>query len=166
MKRIEYLDILKGIGIVLPELSNKNRKLYFIIMGIIGLLFTGWSGVTCNMINSTYTPNYPIVFIVALMATCSVVLLAYTINRNKVLSWLGINSLAIMLMHEPVKRVMIKLYSMFVNISMDILRESIIQSIIITIITIITLIPIILFVNKYTPFVLGKKNSNKLPSFK
>lgn len=49
-------------------------------------------------------------------------------EKPDVMAWF--NSLAIMLIHEPVKRIIIKLYSMAVNIPMDTLRESILHSLI------------------------------------
>ena len=155
-KRLEYIDILKGIAIVLVEL-NRKRSILLFVSALFCIIPIWFMNVTCNMLSCYYKPNYPILFMIALWATCCVGLLSYVIKKNRMLSWLGSNSLAIMLIHEPVKRIVIKIYSMVINIPIDILRESILQSLIITSLVIILLIPIVLFINKYTPFLLGKK---------
>ena len=74
---------------------------------------------------------------------------------------LGMNSLAIMLLHEPIKRIVIKLYSVFSTSSVDVLRESLLNSLVITILTILIRLPIILSVNKYIPVLLGKSPHKK-----
>ena len=142
--------------LVLPEV-NRKRSILLFVSALFCIIPIWFMNVTCNMLSCYYKPNYPILFMIALWATCCVGLLSYAIKKNRMLSWLGSNSLAIMLIHEPVKRIVIKIYSMVINIPIDILRESILQSLIITSLVIILLIPIVLFINKYTPFLLGKK---------
>lgn len=119
------------------------------------------SGVTCNMQSCSYSPCYPVSFMVGLLGFASIYVIAYCLQKNTILSWLGMNSLAIMLMHEPIKRIVIKIYSLFFNISVEILRESLLNSMVITILTILILLPLILFINKYTPILLGKSLHKK-----
>lgn len=59
-----------------------------------------------------------------------------------------------MLTHEPLKRIIIKMYSMATAIDMDIAREFIFHSIIITYIVILVLCPVIMFLRKYCGFLL------------
>lgn len=61
-----------------------------------------------------------------------------------------------MLMHEPVKRIVIKVYSIIIKMPVDTIRESALQSLIITSVTLILLFPMVVFINKYVPFLLGK----------
>ena len=128
---------------------------------LLGLLIALLSGVTCNMQSSSFMPCYPLSFVVALSGVASLYILAYSIQNNQVLSWLGMNSLAIMLIHEPVKRIVIKVYSSIVGIPVDVVRDSILQGMIMTLLTILVLLPIILLINKFLPFLLGKKMSQK-----
>lgn len=132
------------------------QKLGGIVLTIVGIIPIWYIGVTCNMLNCSYTPCYPVSYIVAIWTTICIFILSYFIHKNKILSWLGLNSLAIMLMHEPVKRVIIKLYSLITSIPINALRESIPQCLWITIITLLVLFPMVVFVNKYAPFLLGK----------
>lgn len=132
-----------------------------IILSLIGLLMVYISGVTCNMQSCSYSPCYPVSFMVGLLGFASIYVFAYCLQKNTILSWLGMNSLAIMLMHEPVKRIVIKLYSVYSNNSVDILRDSLLNSLIITVLTILILLPIILLVNKYCPVLLGKSFQKK-----
>lgn len=131
-----------------------------LLFGLLGLSIVYISGVTCNMQSSSFSPCYPLSFIIALLGFISVYIIAFGIQKNRVLSWLGINSLAIMLMHEPVKRIVIKVYSIIIKMPVDTIRESVLQSLIITTLTMLILIPIILLTNKYFPFLLGKTESS------
>ena len=62
-----------------------------------------------------------------------------------------------MLCHEPIKRLVLKIFSIVVHIDLDIIRQSIIYSCISTAIVIIIIVPIIFIINNYLPFVIGKK---------
>lgn len=130
------------------------------IAGFLGLLVVYYSGVSCNMQSCSFTPCYPLSFIVALLGVASLYILAYTIRKNKFLSWLGMNSLVIMLVHEPVKRIVIKFYSVIVGIPVDALRDSVAQSLVMTLLTILAVIPIVIFINKYALILLGRFKAN------
>lgn len=133
-----------------------NRTKIGLFFGILGLSIVYISGVTCNMQSSSFSPCYPLSFIIASLGFIFVYIIAFGIQKNRVLSWLGINSLAIMLMHEPVKRIVIKVYSIIIKMPVDTIRESALQSFIITSVTLILLFPMVMFINKYVPFLLGK----------
>ena len=139
-----------------------GRRVNF-FLGFLGLSIVYISGVTCNMQSSSFTPCYPLSFIFALLGFISIYIIAFGIQKNRILSWLGMNSLGIMLMHEPVKRIVIKVYSIIIKMPVDTIRESVLQSLIITTFTILILLPIILLINKRYPFLLGKTkpSSNK-----
>ena len=103
------------------------------------------------------TMNYPMGYIPYLaVAACCIIAISMACPRKhiKVLSFLGCNSLAIMLTHEPLKRIIIKVYSVATSIDMDIARESVFHSIIITCIMILVLYPVIIFLRRYCGFLL------------
>lgn len=142
--------------LIIDGLLSKFKKTS-ILVAIAGILVIYFSGVTCNMHSSSFTPCYPLSFIVGLLGFISIYILSYCLKKNTILSWLGINSLAIMLMHEPIKRIVIKLYSVFLNTPIEIIREeSILNCFVIAILTILILIPFILITNRYCPILLGK----------
>ena len=96
--------------------------------------------------------SYPMGYIPYLaVATCCIMAISMTCpgKHIKALSFLGCNSLAIMLTHEPLKRIVIKVYSVVTSIDMDIARESVFHSIVITCIVILVLCPIIIFLRRY-----------------
>lgn len=82
----------------------------------------------------------------------------YLVNREKgILKWLGKNSLAIMCIHEPVKRILLVVVSKLSGMDVATLRESVIISISITILLMLLLVPVIIGINRYIPFILGKE---------
>ena len=80
----------------------------------------------------------------------------------KTLCFLGKNSIIIMACHEPLKRIILKVSSVILNINIDLMRENITYSILNTIIILIILTPVIIIINKYLPFIIGKKNKFKV----
>lgn len=86
----------------------------------------------------------------------------YLVGRDyNILQWLGRNSLAIMCMHEPIKRIMLVVLSKCSGLEVSTIRESIIMSIVITVSVVAILIPIIMAINKYIPYVVGIDNYKK-----
>lgn len=61
-----------------------------------------------------------------------------------------------MLIHEPVKRIAIKVYAIVMGMPVEVIRDSVLQCLIVTALTILVLLPIILLTNEYFPFLLGK----------
>ena len=98
----------------------KNKKiLWFRIFGGIlcmcgvftYILLTSMNG---NMLNTSYSQGYFIFFICAILLILSLLEMTTDIKSVKPLQWLGINSLCIMLVHEPLKRIIIKAYSIVI----------------------------------------------------
>lgn len=153
-------SLLGGNNLLNNSVLETQRLKTDFFFGLLGLAIVYISGVTCNMQSSSFSPCYPLSFIIASLGFISVYIIAFGIQKNRVLSWLGINSLAIMLMHEPVKRIVIKVYSIIIKMPVDTIRESVLQSLIITSVTLILLFPMVVFINKYVPFLLG--NTHKV----
>lgn len=81
----------------------------------------------------------------------------YFIDKNYgVLEWLGRNSLAIMCIHEPIKRILLVLLSKLVEMDVNTLRDSTIICIGVTMLLVTMLVPIVFAINKWMPSVLGK----------
>lgn len=96
----------------------------------------------------TFPYGYTAYFVVASFCIVSLCLLCPS-GTYKPLSVLGRGSLFIMLTHEPLKRIVIKLYSVAVSSDVDCVRESISHSLIITAILILILYPVSIFVHKH-----------------
>ena len=69
---------------------------------------------------------------------------------------IGKNTLGIMVIHEPIKRVVIKLFAILTRIQVDTIRTNIVLSIVITIVTIGIIIPILQLIKKFVPQALGE----------
>lgn len=70
--------------------------------------------------------------------------------------WVGKNSLILMCIHEPIKRIVIKLFEFFANQSQYVLRNDFIYSSVIFAFLLLLLVPITIIVDKKLPWVIGK----------
>lgn len=75
--------------------------------------------------------------------------------------WLGKNSIIIMCTHEPLKRLIIKVFSMAIGQDTEVIRQSLPISIAITLITILSIIPLVVLINRYIPFIIGHTRKTK-----
>lgn len=75
------------------------------------------------------------------------------------LQWLGKNSLTIMCIHEPIKRIILKIASVTTGTEIATIRASVPFSILITFLMIVLLIPLIIGINRHAPFLIGKISS-------
>lgn len=110
--------------------------------------------------NNNIIPNYFIFYISAFLG------IIFTINISKKIKlsfvkYLGKKSLILMLVHEPIKRIVIKLVELLTKIKVEVLRTNIISILICSLIIIIIIIPMIIIIDKYIPFIIGKSNQNK-----
>ncbi len=136
-------------------ISNKKIKIAILIISfiIVAVISQFVGGIDMNKIKYN---SYISTYIIAIIGSILIILLSQIINKNKVLQWLGKNSLIIMCIHEPIKRGIIGIGEIFLKISSDIIRNSILGIIVSTIIIFIIMIPCIFIINKYFPFFIGK----------
>ena len=129
--------------------TKRRYTMYCIAVAVFILLWRYTSSGEMRMMS--YPMGYIPYFIIA---TCCIIAICMLCPQKqiKVLSFLGYNSIAIMLTHEPLKRIVIKIYSVTTSIDIDIIRESIIHSIIITFIVILILSPTTMLLRKYCNF--------------
>lgn len=74
-----------------------------------------------------------------------------------ILQWLGRNSLVVMCVHEPIKRILLKVFAMVTNMEISDIRQSAVLSIIITVLVIATCVPAVMMMRRFTPWLIGKK---------
>lgn len=156
-----------GYNSIQKKLNIENTKiikiLQFIlcIASIICLFLCYKFGNIVNMMNHLYSNMFLFLF-----GSFSGIYFCYFIAKfieksfngkfKFFLKFLGENTIIIMCCHEPIKRMMIKLFSGETN-----LRTNVIFSFLITIFVNIVLIPIILIINKFFPFTIGKNYKKK-----
>ena len=71
-------------------------------------------------------------------------------------AYLGRNSLIVMCVHEPLKRIFLMVLSKVVSIPIDVIRNEIGMSIVATLIVVAVCIPIIEIVNRKFSWIIGK----------
>lgn len=131
-------------------------KISFICVLLLINFYTSYLNGQVDMNNGVYS-NYFLYFISAFSGIGSIYLIS-TLFKFKGISFLGINSLIIMCVHEPIKRIVIKIMEILTKINSDIIRNNIVGIFTCSIVTLICILPIIYIVNKYLPFVVGKKH--------
>lgn len=93
--------------------------------------------------------------LIASMAICSRILVG---KDHGILQWLGRNSLAVMCIHEPLKRILLKISAVISNIEIGDIRQSVVLSVLVTVLVIATCLPIVMLMRRYTPLFIGMKS--------
>lgn len=153
-----------GVGFIIAPNWKKinyfidnNVKIMFIVFSLLSLgvyFFYGGS----NFNNNRYS-NYNLLYISAFIGIILITVVSNILIKSKLLLFLGRNTLILMCIHEPLKRVILIIISKITQTSMDILRGNIVLISVVTIVLILTMIPIIIVVNRK---LIPKKNIYKL----
>lgn len=136
-------------------LRNVSRNIY-IVLAIFPLIGVWFLHTRNDMMGSSYPNGYFLFFVIALVCIACCYIISAKLSMNKWLMWLGTNSLAIMCIHEPLKRILIVVFSKILHMKVLAVRESIPLSILITCVTIAAIVPICMFINKKCKWVLGR----------
>lgn len=142
---------------------KKNIKFKNLLAEIIILLLINYFHDGINISENKYD-NY----ILYLVGASAGVILIYSLSKkinSRRLEILGENSLIIMCIHEPIKRVVIQLIALLFNVSGDKVRTSIISVAIVTIVTLVVSLFASIIIKKIFPFVVGKKYKNEIKFF-
>ena len=139
-----------------------NRKNYVLLCVLPVFIPLGWL-IACNNLLDGFNTNimawavYGESYILGILSACFSILgvlsLCVIIRNMGFISFLGQNSMTIICLHRLIFRFSIPFSVLHFNNDMMISLEN-------TIITIIVSIPIILFVNRYCPAIVGKKSHN------
>lgn len=146
-----------GIGYLIKQsnIINKIKNSYKILIIIISFFIT----LIISQINSTihmynnYYGNYYYFYIASISGIITWVNIAYLINKNNILCYIGKNTLLILAIHPKFIQILNFIFKKMLNFNVD---NSIIFLTIYMILIFILSIPIINFTNKYLPFILGK----------
>lgn len=96
-------------------------------------------------------------YITGIIGIVAVAVISIAMKRSKLLERLGKSTLAILCVHGPVYRVLIKVLSMVLNITTDEVRFDFVLSIIITVITLCISTLIFEILAYFVPWMVGKK---------
>lgn len=142
-------------GLQIVEEKIKKNHLLWVVAAFALLVVIGFNGVRNDMMMSSYNQGYLVFFLIAMVGCACTYVISHTLKGSKALQWLGVNSLAIMCLHEPLKRIILKITSAVLGMDMTAVRESVLLNIADTLIIIIILIPICKLLNKYCKWVFG-----------
>jgi len=134
----------------------KKRPSLTIATSLTCLFAIGIFSPKFDMLWCIYNNCYLIFFFTALLAIICTYSCMVVVDKNRVLEWFGKNSLIIMLIHEPIKRIILKLYSVILHIPIDSIRTSLLPSLIVIFTVLCSVVPFVMVINKYTPFLIGK----------
>ncbi|WP_448780632.1 acyltransferase family protein [Bacteroides congonensis] len=136
-----------------------ERYYWWILLALIFLfaVLYGWGVSGVGFYNHIIPPFYEY-YLAPVIGTFIVYLIAKKCSSIRFLCYLGRNSLLLMCVHEPIKRVVIKLASAVTRQDTEAVRENYMSCLIVLIVIVLISIPIIELVNRKFSFILGKSN--------
>ena len=134
--------------------TSYNNK---IIIGIICLAITGVIGIINKgvAVASVQYGNELLFITTSMSGTLLIVTIAQIIGKNKIIETFGKSSLIIMGIHEPIRRIILKVISVIIKIGVDEIRVNVLYSIIVCLITSIISLIISIIINKIIPWPIG-----------
>lgn len=160
--------VFYGIGFIINTrkitfIKSKYICVFILCVALVaGFILSNINGYVYMAGNSF--GNYFYFYIDAFLGIICVVIISMLIKTNNVLSYLGKNSLLILGLHIPIKRLIGMLTCNVLNISSSTLQSSFLISAIDMIIVIIVLLPFIYVINTIKYKNLGQQKMNKSPN--
>lgn len=146
--------LANNIELIQSKLNKKNTAISIAIFSVLSI-FIAYLYNGCDMNNNTYS-NYILFYILAFIGIAFTFTVSNTLNLS-ILRFIGVNSLIIMCIHEPIKRILIKIVSVVTKIDINILRQEFIWIGICSILLLLITFTAVYIINKYLPFMIGKK---------
>lgn len=148
-----------GIGYLFNRCSINNiKKSYMVIISIVCLLINllMMHENTDVAVSSLIYGNYFLFMVSAISGIGFTYFICKIINKKCILSYFGKNSLIILCIGEPIRRIVTLVVAKVLRISPEILRQSVMYSLIIMVLICVTLVPCIYIINNYFYLLLGK----------
>lgn len=137
------------------EQRNLKMDCLLAILAFTMSLSIIWFDVKINLFAYQYPTPFYLLYICPLGG-----ILLFTIAskyiRSQIMEYIGKNSLTIMLVHEPIKRIVIKVVSVCTGLDMEQVRSQILYVAIITLFTLCISLLLCLFINRYAPWMVSK----------
>ncbi len=148
-------------SIIIQKINiNLIKKVLIIFACLIITIILPQIAGKMNIGNLVY-PIYPVIYITSFAGFFMIYILSNIIKENKILQYLGTNTIIIMGIHEPIKRIALELIIRIFNISLEVIRTNLVGIMLITLIVLVICIPAIYIINNYLPFLIGKKKEKK-----
>lgn len=153
----------KGYPILIKQ-TSRIRSWNIFVITIVGILFfvflANQFNIQSNIMGNIIPPFYSF-YGMAILGSLVVFYISFLINNLNIvvgghLSYLGKNSLIIMCIHEPIKRVLLVVLSKLSSLPIDDLRGNILLSIICVFILLMVCVPVVNVINKRLAWMIGK----------
>ena len=118
-----------------------------------------WNGVT-GMASVIYG-NIILFIIAAVSGSLAVIAIAQIIESNTLLEFLGENSIIIMCIHEPIRRIMIKAFSVILRVDVSVVRNNVLYSLFVCLIVIFIICPLCYIIRNKMKWMIGLKSKKK-----
>lgn len=162
MLSVPFMIIGRWTYSVLHNRCKERAFIYIslVVSAVLFFLLASVSGERLNMMGH----NIPAPWWLYTIPCCgylmtyslSAVFCEYGGKAKDILVWLGRNSLLIMCLHEPVKRIVIKGYAIVSHLDTEEIRELLPYSLLIVFTTVIICVPLVFAINKWLPWMTGR----------
>lgn len=141
----------------IPFLIGNILPVFFIIVSLLYFAYlTKFPADKVNMSVLKYGNIYSFYFL-AFSGIFTYGYIFKKIGGVGLLEYYGRNSLIVLALHFPMKDILVKLFNIFIGIELDCFCCTTFAAFALTILNLLGLVPIIYFINRYLPFLAGKK---------
>ena len=147
----------------LVKLASRIPRRNMLVITLMCILFFVFLAIQFNIqsdIRGNVIPPFYSFYGMAILGSLIIFCISYLINNLSVvggqISYLGKNSLIIMCIHEPIKRVLLVVLSKVSSLPIEDLRGNILLSIICVCILLLICVPIVNVINKKIAWMIGK----------
>ena len=147
----------------LVKLASRIPRRNMLVITLMCILFFVFLAIQFNIqsdIRGNVIPPFYSFYGMAILGSLIIFCISYLINNLSVvggqISYLGKNSLIIMCIHEPIKRVLLVVFSKVSSLPIEDLRGNILLSIICVCILLLICVPIVNVINKKIAWMIGK----------
>lgn len=142
---------------------TKRKGLLMLVSASFFILLGAFTGVDINMMEGN-VPSPWLLYLIPFFGVAATYCLSALLGKSAIarglLIWLGRNSLIIMCLHEPIKRIVIKVCSVLTHCDTNALRESELASLLMAVVTVTICIPFVILISKRLPWMVGKSKTH------
>jgi acyltransferase len=167
LRKLMYSEKGNSDGYNLLDPKSKFNNVYFsvkyflpIFFILVSLLYFAYllqfPTDKINMSGMIYGGFFSFYFL-AFLGIFTYVYIIKKLGSFEVLEYYGRNSLIVLALHFPMKDILIKLFNVFIGIELDCFCCTTSTAVALTVLNLLGLVPIIFLINRYLPFLAGKK---------
>lgn len=161
LERIVNGGLWFSMAFLVRKIGNKLlffRKYSLVLFGITAIISVFYFKLNGEISIYSNTVNNIVLYIILGLSGINVVwfLCKFVIKKNRIMEWIGAYTIIILAIHEPIKRIILKLISVFCNLDVLAIQSNLMLAFLVAFITLILCVPMIYI------FRLIKKNTGKI----